>query len=156
MAASVRLLPGRALPYLRLSGRYGDEVDVATGTIGTGMALGAGAVVIPMVRLQGDLSGEWRAIDAPGTPTGRLVHAVTSRARVNYAFSPRLSLRGVAQWQRIERGATRAESLTGSLLATFRMDALSVVYMGVDATGAAAPGRASRTLFVKLSRAFRG
>jgi hypothetical protein len=158
--ASARLLPSRRLPYLKLSARYGDEIDIERSLLGTGAALALSATLSPFDRLQAELQGERRWLDAvEGTARVRQWSASVARAKLTCTFTTRTFVRLVGEWERLdERAGFSSHSFVGSALYGYRLNWQSILYLGYDnAPAPAASGSRGRRqeLFLKLAYAFR-
>lgn len=160
--ASARILPNRRLPYLKVTARYGDEIDIDHSRLGTGSALGLLATVSPSDRLQAELTGERRRLDVDsGADRIRLFTADVARAKLTYTFTARSFMRLVGEWEGLDEsgsGGERDQSFSASVLYGYRLNWQSILYLGYDNTpaspGSTGAGR-QQELFLKLGYAFR-
>jgi hypothetical protein len=159
---SLRLLLGRRLPFLFVTGRYGDELDLQGSRVGTGSAVSLSAKANAAERLDVELGAERRRLDVPAS--GGSLHLFTAfvgQAKLLYTFTPRAFARAVAQWDLLDErdaGGPRSRVFGGSLLLGYRLDWQSIVYLGYDNTLARAGGldRGRRhELFLKVAYTFR-
>ncbi len=159
--AAVRFLLSRRIPYLKVAGRYGDELDVEEARVGRGATLSLLASLQPVDPLQVELSGEAHRLDLDA---GRLFDAQTVRAMTTWTFSPRSFVRVVAERQAIRwnealapRNTPRSGFVNASVLFAYRPTWQSCLYLGYgDARlldGAGVLGAPRRDLFFKLSYA---
>jgi hypothetical protein len=160
--ADARILPSRRLPYLKLSARRGDELDIEHSRLGTGTALALQATVSPVDRLQAELSGERRWLDVPqGAGQVRAFTASVARAKLTCAISSRSFVRLVGEWEGLdesEAGGAEQRLLSGSALYGYQLNWQSILYVGYGNTPARAGtiehGR-QQELFIKIAYAFR-
>lgn len=153
-SGSIRFLPGRRFPYLRFTARHGEEIDLAASRVGTGSLLMVQATVSPADRLQAELIGTWRRLDAAGE---RVFEARASRAKITHAFTARSFARVIGELQEIEAGNSARTLFTGSALYGYRLDWQSILYLGYgdDRTldVPALEGFHRRAFFLKVSYA---
>lgn len=157
--ASARFLPSRRLPYLMLSARHGDELDIERSRLGSGTALALSATLSPLDRLQAELEGERRWLDAlEGAAQRRQFTASVTRAKLTCTLTTRAFVRLVGERERLdERAGTSEHSVLGSALFGYRLNWQSILYLGYDnrpARSASGPGR-RHELFLKLAYVFR-
>jgi hypothetical protein len=160
--AAARVLPNRRIPYLKLTLRRGDEIDIERSRLGTGTALTLLASLSPTDRLQAELAGERRWLDLPeGAGRARLFTASVARAKLTYTFTSRSFTRLVGEWEGLDEpqgGAAAERSLSGSALYGYRLNWQSILYLGYGNTPAPASATASgrqQELFLKIAYAFR-
>jgi len=160
--ASARFLLGRRLPYLLVTARYGDELDLLGARVGTGSSVALSANVSAADRLHAELTGERRRLDVEDGGQGlHLFTATVARAKLIYTFTARAFTRLVAEWEDLDErdaGGGRSRELRGSLLYGYRINWQSIVYVGYD-NGVSRVGGVDRgrrhELFLKVAYTFR-
>jgi Domain of unknown function (DUF5916) len=158
--ASARFLPNRRLPYLKLSARHGDELDIQRSRLGTGTALAVSATISAVDRLQAELSGERRWLDADEEGHSvRQFAASVARAKLLCTLTARSFVRLIGEWERSDEhgGSASQRAFSGSVLYGYRLNWQSILYLGYgNSPGdpASGPGR-QQEWFVKLAYAFR-
>ncbi|HXG58948.1 MAG TPA: DUF5916 domain-containing protein, partial [Thermoanaerobaculia bacterium] len=132
--AMMRFLVSRRVPYLRLAARHGDELDVASARVGRGTALTMTATLVPVDRLQVDVTGENHRLGLGGRP---LFDARMLRVLATWTFSQRAFVRGIAERRDVEwneelaPGRTSSHGpLNGSLLFGYRINWQTSLYAG--------------------------
>lgn len=160
--ASARLLPGRRLPFVKLTARRGDELDIESARLGTGTALALAATLSPIDRLQAELAAERRWLDVPaGAGHERAFTASVARAKLTATLGSHSFIRLVGEWEALDEAGSASSaqrSLGGSLLYGYQLNWQSILYVGYGNTpGAADPAEPGRRqeLFVKIAYAFR-
>jgi hypothetical protein len=159
--ATARVLPSRKLPYLKVTARYGDEIDFGESRLGTGTTVALVARLSPIDRLQAELTGERHWLEVPeGSRTVRAFLATVSQAKVTYAFTARSFSRLIGQWEALELGESGGsdDSFSGSVLYGYRLNWQSILYVGYgnEPGEGLLPDRSRReALFVKVAYAFR-
>lgn len=143
---SLRGVPHRALPALRLDGALGEKVDYAKGRLGNGGRLALSGTLRPTdhLELQASTTREWLDVDE-----GRLFTATIDWFKVTYTFTARSLVRVTAQQTDVERNATpreRARNL--SALYGYKLNWQTVFFVGYGA------GDDARNVFMKVSYAF--
>lgn len=158
-AGSIRFLPGRKFPYLRFTARHGEEIDLAGSRIGTGASLSVQATVSPIDRLQAEIVGTWRRLDAGGEP---VFEAQVTRAKVTHSFTSRTFARVIGELQEVKLGSSAVRSVrssfTGSALYGYRLNWQSILYLGYGddriLDGPSPSGARRKAVFLKVSYAF--
>ena len=155
--AEVGILPSRRVPYLGLSVRYGEEVDVDSARVGRGTSLSVNARLQPADPLYVELIALAHRLEIDRE---RLFDAFALSARLTWAFTQRSSLRLVGDGQWISNNDGRQEGfLDVTLLYSYRLTWQTSLYMGygdsrvVEDSGGFDQSR--REIFVKASYAFR-
>lgn len=128
VTADVAFFPSRRLPYLSISMRHGDEVDVDTARIGRGSAISVNAKLQPADPLYLDLSGAAHRLEIDGEP---LFDAFALSTRVTWAFTQRSSLRLISDGQWISHNDGRKTGfLDATLLYSYRLTWQTSLYVG--------------------------
>jgi hypothetical protein len=158
--ASARVLPSRRFPYLNLTARYGDELDIENSRLGTGTTVALLATVSATDRLQAELSAERHWLDVPeGARTVRAFLATVSRAKLTYAVTPRSFSRFIGEWEALDlnaAGGSDDSNFSGSVLYGYRLNWQSVLYVGYGNEPALETNLdRQQVLFVKMAYAFR-
>jgi Domain of unknown function (DUF5916)/Carbohydrate family 9 binding domain-like len=156
--ASARVLPSRRFPYLLLTARYGDEIDIENSRLGTGTTVTLLARISATDRLQTELSAERHWLDVrDGSRMVRAFLATVSRAKLTYALTSRAFSRVIGEWEEVELNEASADSLfSGSVLYGYRLNWQSILYVGYGNEPSLAKNfDRQQVLFVKMAYAFR-
>jgi hypothetical protein len=157
VTADLALFPTRRFPYLSISLRQGDEVDLDLARVGHGTTLAAYAKLQPADPLYVELYGAFHRLEVDDA---RLFDAYALSSRVTWALTPRSSLRLVSDGQWITDGdGTKSGFLDATVLYTYRLTWQTSLYIGygdsrlVEESGSFSDPR--REIFVKASYAIR-
>lgn len=155
--ASARFLPSRRFPYLRLTARYGDEIDIENSRLGTGTTFTLLARISATDRLQTELSAERHWLDVrEGSRTVRAFLATVSRAKLTYAITSRAFTRVIGEWEDLELEGAADSLFSGSVLYGYRLNWQSILYIGYgNEPPFATDFDRQQVLFVKVAYAFR-
>ena len=160
--------PSRLVSQLALEGFVGEEIDFANHRVGTGANVLARATVRPTNHLELRLNASRRWLDvAPAGPAGRLFTAQVERLRATYTFTPRLFLRGIAQYVETVRDPRlfrdevdrRSADASTSALFAYKLNWQTVVFVGYGDASAFSEDTehfepSDRQIFLKVSYAF--
>lgn len=157
LALLVRFLPSRRVPFLSLSARTGDEVDLSTARIGTGRRLTAFVRLQPAAPVFAEITASVHRLDID---RALLFAANALNASITWVFTPRQYARIVADGQRIKLGGgARDGFLNGTILYAYRLTWQTSFYAGYgDSRAMDEIGRLGlprKELFFKASYAIR-
>jgi hypothetical protein len=157
LTTAIRFLPSRRFPYLLLTTRLGEEVDVGSARVGRGTTLAATARLQPANPLYIEGTIQKHRLDIGGQP---LFDALALSTRVTWAFNERSLIRIIGDGQRISlQGGRKRGFLDSTILYAYRLTWQTSLYVGygdsraVESSGAL--GRPSKELFIKASYALR-
>lgn len=157
VTADFGILPSRRLPYVGLSARYGEEIDVDTARVGRGTSLSASAKLQPADPVYIALIASGHRLEIDGAP---LFDALALSTRLTWAFTQRSCLGLAADGQWIAHNGGREEGfLDSTLLYSYRLTWQTSFYIGygdsrlVEDSGGL--GRPRREIFVKAAYALR-
>jgi hypothetical protein len=162
-----QISPSRRVAQLGLDGRTGQEIDFANSRPGTGTTINLNARLNPTNHLSLSFvqNQRWVNVDNGQRERRRLFIARVSRIRGTYTFTPRLFLRGIAQYVSTDRdpalytSATTARSgtLSGQALLSYKLNWQSVMFIGYgddrELTDRDRLEKLDREFFVKISYA---
>jgi hypothetical protein len=163
---SLNLNPGAIVSSIALDGSAGQQIDFENARTGTGVHVALAVTARPTPRFELTWNEELGWLDVGGKPRSRLFTARVDRLRANYAFTARLFLRFIGQYEVTRRSPelylaavpAKIADFTGSLLFGYKINWQSVVFVGYgdnrtysDMTQRLEPS--ARQLFVKLSHA---
>jgi hypothetical protein len=164
---SVTVNPGVIVSSIDLVGSAGQQIDFENARTGTGVDVALGVTARPTRHLELAWNEELRWLDVDGQARSRLFTARVDRLSATYAFTARLLLRFIGQYEVTRRTPelylaavpAKVADFAGSLLFAYKINWQSVVFVGYgdnrtysDMTQRLEPD--SRQLFVKLSHAF--
>ncbi len=157
VTAAIGIFPSRRVPYLGLSARYGEEVDVDTARVGRGTLLSAEVRLQPADSLYMELIASAHRLELEREP---LFDAFALSTRLTWAFTQRSFLRLVADGQRISYNDGRMEGfIDTTFLYSYRLTWQTSLYVGygdsrlVQDSGSF--GEPRKEIFVKASYAIR-
>lgn len=165
----VTLNPGAIIANIDLEGSAGQQIDFENARTGTGIDVALSVTARPTRHLELAWTEElrWLDVDVDGQARTRLFTARVDRLGATYAFTARLLLRFIGQYEVTRRSpelylapvSAKVADFAGSLLFAYKINWQSVVFIGYgdnrtysDMTQRLEPD--SRQLFVKLSHAF--
>jgi hypothetical protein len=163
------LNPGAIVSSIELQGSAGQQIDFENARTGTGVDVVLGVTARPTRHLELAWNEElrWLDVDVDGQARSRLFTARIDRLGATYAFTARVLLRFIGQYEVTRRSPelylaavpAKVADFAGSLLFAYKINWQSVVFIGYgdnrtysDMTQQLEPD--SRQLFVKLSHAF--
>jgi hypothetical protein len=164
---NVTVNPGVIVSSIDLVGSAGQQIDFENARTGTGVDVALGVTARPTRHLELAWNEELRWLDVDGQARSRLFTARVDRLSATYAFTARLLLRFIGQYEVTRRTPelylaavpAKVADFAGSLLFAYKINWQSVVFVGYgdnrtysDMTQRLEPD--SRQLFVKLSHAF--
>jgi hypothetical protein len=160
--------PSRHLSNISLDGSAGRDIDFTHARPATGATINLSGSLHPTDHFELALirNQRWLNVDV-GTGQGqRLFTAHVSRARATYTFTPRLFVRGIAQYVSTDRDpalftdtvSDRSGTFGGSLLLAYKLNWQSVLFVGYgdnrELTDQRDLARLDREFFIKISYAF--
>jgi Domain of unknown function (DUF5916) len=159
----LQLQPSRLVSQLEVKGKIGEQVDVVNERVGDGAVLAFIATLRTGIHLITELQAERQWLNIDGS---RLFTADVAQVRITYNFSPRMFLRLIPQYERVNRNVNLYKepvgphegALNGSVLFGYRFNWQTVFYAGYSGDRLLVDGthyqKNSSHVFVKLAYAF--
>jgi len=130
--------PSLVIPRVSLITRYGENIDAIGGRLGRGTEF-SGELLLRLTPNVGfEVHGQYQSLDRASAGKPRLFDAEALWIKATYAFSARMHIRAIAQYERTSRNASQYEppvtlqegSLASSALFVYRLGWRSAVYAG--------------------------
>jgi hypothetical protein len=157
LTVALRFLPSRRVPFLNLSLRAGDEVDLSSARVGKGQQLTAFVRMQPAPPLYAEVTGSVHHLSAGDA---LLFRANALSTRLTWAFTPRSFAKLVTDAQRITfGGGAKSGFLSATILYAYQLTWQTSFYAGYgdarDVDDFGHLGQPRKEFFVKASYAIR-
>ncbi len=136
-------------------GRFGDEIDLLTGRLGSTMILNPAIQLRLAKGLNLQLEYVRQQLDAQGD---RLFDVDIAQSRIVYQFNVRTFVRAVLQYQDFTRGPVNEKDVFGQFLFSYKLNPQTVLFAGYDDTRFGQNEiditQTNRSFFLKVGYAF--